>query len=79
MIRLESERSIEMDYSENTFIKKTYNGSDGENFRQDFIDYLESIIANKNWQAMSDYTYFLQGGKKAIEEIISEIKGEPTE
>ena len=49
-------------------------GSDGENFRKEFVEYLEGILKNGSWSAMSDHTLFLQGGKRAIEEIITEIK-----
>lgn len=56
------------------FLKSPYCGTDGEGFREEFISYLEQIVANTNWQAMSDYTYFKQGALAAIKEIIAEIK-----
>ena len=59
---------------EKVFLKEIYMGSDGDNFKKEFIDYLESIIKNNSFEAMSDYQLFLQGGKKAIEEIIIEIE-----
>ena len=59
---------------EKVFLKEIYMGSDGDNFKKEFIDYLESIIKNNRFEAMSDYQLFLQGGKKAIEEIIIEIE-----
>ena len=61
-------------YADDYFIKAPYMGSDGENFRKEFVEYLEGILKNGSWSAMSDHTLFLQGGKRAIEEIIAEIK-----
>jgi hypothetical protein len=58
----------------NVFLKEIYMGSDGDNFRKEFIDYLKSIIKNNQFEVMSDYQLFLQGGKKAIEEIIMELE-----
>lgn len=59
---------------EKEFLRSIYYGSDGESFREEFVTYLEEIIRNSRWDAMSDYTLYLQGAKKAIEEVISEIK-----
>jgi hypothetical protein len=49
-------------------------GSDGDDLRKDFIVYLETVLSSNRWTAMSDHTLYLQGAKKAIEEIIEEIK-----
>jgi hypothetical protein len=56
------------------FLCTTYYGADGEDFRKEFVDYLEQILANSRWDAMSDHALYLQGAKKAIEEIVAEIK-----
>jgi hypothetical protein len=56
------------------FLKTPYMGADDENFRKEFVEYLKHIIANNRWEAMSEHTLYLQGAKKAIEEIISEIE-----
>ena len=58
----------------NTFLKNIYIGSDTDDFIRDFIIYLEHILLTNNFDAMSDHSLFLQGGKKAIEEIIHEMK-----
>ena len=58
----------------NFFLNKVYMGSDGDDFKKDFVEYLQEIIKNNRWDAMSDHTLYLQGAKKAIEEIIHEIK-----
>ena len=61
--------------SEKVFLKEIYMGSDfGISLRSDFIDYLKNILNSNKFEAMSDYTLFLQGGKKAIEEIIQELE-----
>lgn len=59
---------------ERIFLKDVYSGTDGDDFRKDFVDYLETILINRSWDAMSEYKLYLQGAKKAIEEIIEEIK-----
>jgi uncharacterized membrane protein len=63
-----------MSRKSNYFLKNIYNGSDGYDFQKDFVEYLENIIKTERWEAMSDHTLFLQGGKQAIEEIINELK-----
>ena len=60
-------------YADNNFIKTPYMGSDGDDFRKEFVEYLENIIKNRSWSAMSEHTFFVQGGKRAIEEVIAEI------
>jgi len=59
---------------EREFLRTPYYGADGEDFRKEFIEYLEQILANNRWEAMSDHALYLQGAKKAIEEIVAEIK-----
>ena len=59
---------------EKEFLKTPYYGADGEDFREEFISYLDQIIATRRWDAMSDHALYLQGAKRAIEEIIAEIK-----
>ena len=56
------------------FLKAPYMGADNELFREEFVLYLEQVLKNNLWDAMSDYILYLQGAKKAIEEIIGEIK-----
>ena len=63
-----------MELKNRYFIKKTYCGSDGENFKSDFVEYLKSILKEENWYAMSEYKLFLQGAKKALEEIVQELE-----
>jgi hypothetical protein len=58
----------------NYFVKECYNGSDSSGFQDDFVAYLENTIATTRWDAMSEHSLFLQGAKKAIEEIIQELK-----
>ena len=60
--------------SDNMFLKKVFTGSDGEDFRSDFIDYLHDVLDSNNWSAMSDYQLFLDGASQAIIEIINEMK-----
>jgi len=56
------------------FITATYIGADGDDFRKEFVEYLRYHLATTRWEAMSDHTLYLQGAKKAIEEIIEEIE-----
>jgi len=56
------------------FLKLPYYGTDGEDFREEFISYLEQIIINGQWEAMNDHTLYLQGAKRVIKEIIDEIR-----
>ena len=57
------------------FLKEIYMGSDfGVSLKDDFVKYLKEILKNNRFEAMSDHTLFLQGGKKAIEEIINELE-----
>lgn len=56
------------------FLKTPYIGTDGDEFRAEFVEYLEKIISENRWDAMSDYSLYLGGARKAIEEIINEIK-----
>jgi len=58
------------------FLKTHYTGADDENFIKQFGEYLKNILANHRWDAMSEHTLYLQGAKKAIEEIISEVEKE---
>jgi len=58
----------------NYFVKKFYLGSDGMDFKKDFTDFLETVLSSQNYQAMSDHQLFLQGGKKAIDEIIEALQ-----
>jgi uncharacterized membrane protein len=55
-------------------LSAAYIGADGDDFRKEFVEYLEQILSTKRWDAMSDYTLYLQGAKKALEEIVAEIK-----
>lgn len=55
------------------FLRSTYMGSDGEDFRKDFAEYLRFIVNNRSWFAMSDHSLYLQGAKQAILEIIDEL------
>jgi hypothetical protein len=56
------------------FLQEIYMGSDGDDFKEEFIDYLKRILKNNSFEGISEYQLFLQGGKKAIEEIIIEIE-----
>ena len=56
------------------FIKDIYMGSDGSDFKNDFIYYLKSILETHEFTAMSDHQLFLEGGKTAIQEIIAELE-----
>lgn len=58
---------------EKMFLKEKYLGSDGDDFILEFIEYLKKILTTTRWEAMSDYTFYLQGAKKAIEEVIEEM------
>ena len=59
------------------FLQTGYIGSDGDNCRKEFVEYLEQVLINRRWDAMSDHALYLQGAKRAIEEIIWIIcKGE---
>jgi len=60
--------------SDNMFLKKVFMGSDGDDFRSDFIDYLEDVLATSRWDAMSDHQLYLDGARRAITEIINELK-----
>lgn len=60
--------------NEKMFLKERYIGSDGEDFIREFIEYLGKVLTSTRWEAMSDYTLYLQGAKQAIEEIIEELK-----
>ena len=55
------------------FLKEVYMGSDREDLIKDFIEYLQNVIKTGSWSAMSDHELFLQGGKRAIEEVIAEL------
>lgn len=60
--------------NEKKFLKNPYLGADGEDFKKEFTEYLEDIIKSNRWEAMSDYTLFLQGAKQALNEVIEELK-----
>lgn len=45
-----------------------------DEFRRCFTAYLEGIIANQDWTCLNDHNLFLQGGKKALQEVIDELK-----
>jgi hypothetical protein len=59
---------------ERTFLKHHYYGTDGPEFSEEFLKYLEQVLEERRWDAMSDHVLYLQGAKKAIEEIIEELK-----
>ena len=58
----------------NIFLTTPYLGSDGDEFKEEFVAYLKEILLEDRWNALSDYQLYLSGGRKAIEEIIEEIR-----
>lgn len=63
-----------IDRKENYFLKSVYNGSDGEDFKIDFVEYLKEILSKNDFRAMSDHQLFLGGGIQVIKEIIKELE-----
>ncbi len=61
------------------FLQDVYMGSDRDDFQKDFVEYLREIIRMRRWEAMSEHTLFLQGGKQALEEIIEELQQDEEE
>jgi len=59
---------------DNYFVKQIYMGSDGMDFKEDFLEFLKSVLNSQRYEAMSDHQLYLQGGKKAIEEIIESLE-----
>ena len=61
--------------NEKYFFKKTYNGADhDQEFFIDFSEYLQDILETQRWDSMNEGQLYLQGGKKAIEEVLDIIK-----
>lgn len=56
--------------NEREFLKEPYIGSDGKDFAKEFSEYLQEMIDNRRWTAMSDHELYLEGAKKMAEEII---------
>lgn len=59
---------------DNYFVKQIYMGSDGLDFKEDFLEFLKLVLNSQRYEAMSDHQLYLQGGKKAIEEIIESLE-----
>ena len=58
------------------FLKNIYNGSDGDDFITDFVEYLKDVVENGKWSAMSYHKLYLDGANQAIKEIISEMESD---